>query len=63
VASQGMRGNELCVLDVCSQKRRLHAVILWIFWFFRILAADTGGILKERTDPSDKTLSQTNVSL
>ena len=32
-------------------------------WFFRSLDDDTCGRLKERTDPSDKTFSQTNVSL
>jgi hypothetical protein len=32
-------------------------------WFFRKLDDDTCGILKDRIDPSDKTLSQTHASL
>jgi hypothetical protein len=46
-----------------STGRIWQIAILPLFWFFRILDDDTCGILKDRKDPSDKTLFQTNVSL
>jgi len=40
----------------CDNQYSCYGAISRILWFFRKLDDDTCGILKERRDPSDKTL-------